>query len=140
MMGDKFSQPLSESDFEIKTAQTRERVIQVLQYSRPENNNGRSSSRRTWEDCTHNTRRLGLVLDRLLQPEPAVEKGQSGKLECDPRDVEEEACPSQENTLSKVHPDCQALAYNLRVWTREAGPEGEHLPKDQNEKNNLLEQ
>src|SRR5690348_1580401 len=53
--------------------------------------------------------------------------------------MEEEARPSQKNTVSKVYRDRQALAQNLRVRTRKTCPEGEHIPTGQNEKNNFLE-
>ena len=53
--------------------------------------------------------------------------------------MEEEACPGQENPLPEVHRNCQALAQDLRVWTGEAGPEGESIPKGQNEKNDTLD-
>jgi hypothetical protein len=53
--------------------------------------------------------------------------------------MEEEACPGQENPLSKVHRDREALAQNLRVRTRKTGPEREPLPARQDKKNNLLD-
>src|SRR5713226_6923102 len=80
--------------------------------------NGRSPSCRTWKICTLYSRGLGRLLDRLLQQECSAETGEPGELECYPRDMEEEACPGQENPLSKVHRDRQALAQNLRVRTR----------------------
>jgi hypothetical protein len=96
-------------------------------------------SRRTWKIRTDYTRRLGELLDRLLQQEQAAEKGQPGELEFYSRDMEEEACPSQENTLSKVHRNRQAVAQNLRVWTRKTRPEREPFPPRPNEKNSLLD-
>ena len=53
--------------------------------------------------------------------------------------MEEEARPSQENPLPKMHRDRQALAENLRVWTREEGPERESIPKGKDKKNNTLD-
>src|SRR5712692_1331269 len=93
---------------------------------------------RTWKIRTNYTRRLGKLLDRLLQSESAAQEGQPGELERDPRSMEEKTCPSQENTLSKVHRDRQAVAQNLRVRTRKKRLEGEPVPARQDEKNNLL--
>src|SRR2546428_12931542 len=53
--------------------------------------------------------------------------------------MEEKACPSQENTLSEVHRNYEAVAQNLRLRTRKRRPEGEHSPTRQDEKNNLLD-
>src|SRR5712664_3592278 len=53
--------------------------------------------------------------------------------------IEEKACPSQENTLSKVHRDRQAVAQNLRVWTRKTCPERDPFPTRQDEKNKPLD-
>ena len=100
--------------------------------------NGRSSPRRTRKICTLYTRGLGRLLDSLLQQECSTETCEPGELECYPRDMETEACPSQEDTLSKVHRDRQALAQNLRVRTRKTRPEGAPLPARQDKKNNLL--
>ena len=46
---------------------------------------------------------------------------------------------AQENTLSEVHRNYEAVAQNLRLRTRKRGPEGEHSPTRQDEKNNLLD-
>ena len=52
--------------------------------------------------------------------------------------MEKKACSGQENTLSKVHRNRQAVAQNLRVWTGKTRPEREHIATRQDEKNNLL--
>src|SRR2546428_13631324 len=53
--------------------------------------------------------------------------------------MEEKACPSQENTLSEVHRNYEAVAQNLRLRTRKRRPGGEPSPTRQDEKNNLLD-
>ena len=53
--------------------------------------------------------------------------------------MEEETCPGQENPLSKVHRDREAVAQNLRVRTGKACPEGESFAARQDEKNNVLD-
>jgi hypothetical protein len=52
--------------------------------------------------------------------------------------MEEEACPSQEDSLSKVYRDRQAVAQNLWLRTRGIRPEREPAPTGQDEKDNLL--
>jgi len=51
--------------------------------------------------------------------------------------MEEEARPSQENTLSKVRPDCQAMAQNLRLRTEKVRPAGRRIPVWQGKKNDI---
>src|SRR5437870_2651779 len=41
--------------------------------------------------------------------------------------------------MSEVHRNYEAVAQNLRLRTRKRGPEGEHSPTRQDEKNNLLD-
>jgi hypothetical protein len=53
--------------------------------------------------------------------------------------MEEKTCPSQENTLSKVHRNRQAVAQNLRVRTRPTRPERDPFPTRQDQKNNPLD-
>lgn len=53
--------------------------------------------------------------------------------------MEEKARPSQENTLSEMHRDRQAMAPNLRLRTRKTCPEREPLPARQDEENDLLD-
>jgi len=77
-------------------------------------------------------------LDGLLQSESAAQEGQPGELERHPRSMEEKTCPSQENTLSKVHRNRQAVAQNLRVRTRPTRPERDPFPTRQDQKNNPL--
>src|SRR5712664_3371817 len=101
--------------------------------------NGRSPSRRTWKICTIYTHGLGRLLDRLLQQECSTETCEPGELERHPRDMEEEACPGQQNPLSKVQRDRQALAQNLWLRTRKTSVEGEPLPARQDKKDNLLD-
>ncbi len=64
-------------------------------------------------------------MDRLLQQERSTETGKPGELERHPRDMEEKACPGQENPLSKVHRNREAVAQNLWLRTRKMRVEGE---------------
>ena len=53
--------------------------------------------------------------------------------------MDEKASPSEEDTLSGVHPDCQVMAQDLRLRTKEVRLAGEHIPIWQDEKENILE-
>ena len=53
--------------------------------------------------------------------------------------MEEEACPSQESTLSKVRPDRQAMAQNLRLRAEKVRLAEERVRECQSKKNNTLD-
>ncbi len=96
-------------------------------------------SGRTRKEFTYYRARLGRLLDRLLQQKQAAEEGQPRELERDERGVEEEARPSQENTMSKVRPDCEAMAQNLRLRTEKVRLAEERITVRQDKKNNALD-